>query len=251
MVLYGRHESVSSKAIIGIAHRYFVNAPIQRIPERIQTLGTEVELETKVNIDKLDNVELILNNISELGFSKVSHRTEWHHFFSNDFIAHNVLILIQGSNEIWIKIKKDKHQIKSPHNNFPILLRHEKKMKPQDNNYRDEFQRTVCQNYIGSFQKECLDFSFWYKDASFTATLSLADSKQRSLHQIEFEFDGHKKNTEPPNFNTILNLFEQMLSNVCPSKINKFNTYTKLEWLLLSVKNESESSRSYSAKKRY
>lgn len=232
----GNNESVSSKAIIEIAHRYFVNAPTKRVPERIQTLGAEVELETKVNIDKLHDVEAILNNVSVLGFSKVDHRTEWHHFFSNNLIAHNVLILVKDSNDIWIKIKKDKQQIKTPHNNFPILLRHEKKIKPQDTNYRDEFQQTICQNYIGSFQKECLDFSFWYRDVSFTTTLSLADSRQGSLCQIEFEFDGHKENTEPPNFDAILTLFEQMLFTVCPFKINELTTYTKLEWLL-SIKN--------------
>jgi len=82
---------LNSKAIIEIAQRYFVNAPTQRVPERIQTLGAEVELETKVNIEKLYDVEIILRNISALGFSKVSRRTEWHHFFSNNFIAHNVL----------------------------------------------------------------------------------------------------------------------------------------------------------------
>lgn len=227
---------IKSKEILEISRKYLVGGATQRIPERIQTLG-DIELETKINIDKLDDVEIILHNISELGFSKVDHRTEWHHFFSNDLVAHNVLILIKDSNEIWIKVKKDKQQVNTPNRNFPILSRHEKKMKPQDVNYRDEFQQTINQKYIGSFKKECLDFSFYYKDLSFTATLSLADSEDSSLHQIEFEFDGHKENNQQPNFDTILVTFEQMLLDICQTKVNMLTTHTKLEWLL-SIKSK-------------
>lgn len=100
-------KNITSKEIVEISCKYFVGAPTQRIPERIQTLG-DIELETKINIEKLNDVETVLDNIKILGFSKVTQRTEWHHFFSNNFIAHNVLILIKDSNEIWIKIKKDK-----------------------------------------------------------------------------------------------------------------------------------------------
>lgn len=92
-------RTVISKELIEISYKYLLGAPTKRIPERIQTLG-DIELETKINIEKLDDVEMVLNNIKELGFSKVTHRTEWHHFFSNDLIAHNVFILIKDSSEI-------------------------------------------------------------------------------------------------------------------------------------------------------
>jgi hypothetical protein len=222
---------INSKKIIEIAHKYLVGAPTERIPERIQTLG-DIELETKINIQKLTDIEIVLNKIQTSGFSKVAHRTELHHFFSNNHIAHNVLILIKDSNEIWIKIKKDKKQVYTVHDNLPILLRHEKKIKPQDMNYRDEFQLTITQNYIGSFKKECLDYSFYYKDLSFTCTLSLADAKNSSLYQIEFEFDGHKENSQPPDFDKILVTFEQMLLDICQAMTNRLTLHTKLEWLL-------------------
>ncbi|MFH1233161.1 MAG: hypothetical protein V1649_00720 [Patescibacteria group bacterium] len=141
--------------------------------------------------------------------------------------------MVKDSNEIWIKIKKDKKIVYTVHNNFPILLRHEKKIKPLDMNYQDEFQRTIAQDYIGSFKKECLDFSFYYKDLSYTATLSLADAKNSSLYQIEFELDGHKENNQPPNFDIILASFEQMLLDICQTMANRLTTHTKLEWLLL------------------
>lgn len=229
-------KNITSKEIVEISSKYFAGAPTQRIPERIQTLG-DIELETKINIEKLDDVEIILNNIKVIGFSKVTHRTEYHHFFSNNLIAHNVLILVKDSSEIWIKIKKDKKKVYTPHNNFPILSRHENKIKPQDIHYRDEFQRTIAQNYIGSFKKECIDFSFYYKDLSFTATLSLADSEHIHLHQIEFEFDGHKENTKPPSFDAIFTAFDIMLLDICQNKVSRLTTYTKLEWLL-SMKNK-------------
>lgn len=225
---------IKSKEIIEISREYLVGG--QKIPEQIQTLG-DIELETKINIEELDDVKIVLNNIKNLGFYEATHRTEWHHFFSNDLVAHNVLILIKDSNEIWIKVKKDKQQVNTPHRNFPILSRHEKKIKPQDFNYRDEFQQTINQKYIGSFNKESLDFSFYYKDLAFTTTLSLADSEDSSLHQIEFEFDGHKESNQPPNFDTILVTFEQMLLDICQTKVNRLTTHTKLEWLL-SIKNK-------------
>lgn len=227
---------INSKKIVKISQKYFVDAPTQRIPERIQTLGN-IELETKINIEELDDVKIILCNINKFGFSKVTHRTEWHHFFSDNLIAHNVLILIKNSNETWIKIKKDKKHIYTPYNNFPILSRHELKLKPNDINYRDEFQKTIVQNYIGSFQKECLDFSFYYKDLSFTVTLSLAETKDNSLYQIEFEFDGHKENNKPPSLSKILAVFDQMLIDICGDKTSRITTHTKLEWLL-SIKNK-------------
>lgn len=110
-------------------------------------------------------------------------------------------------------------------------------MKPQDVNYQNEFQQTISQNYIGSFQKECIDFSFYYKDLSFTVTLSLADSKYGSLYQIEFEFDGHKENNEPPSFDKILTTFDQMLLDICQDKTSRITIHTKLDWLL-STKNK-------------
>lgn len=232
---------INSKKIIEISQKYLIDAPTQRIPEPIQTLGDDVELETKINIEKLDDlddVEIVLDNIKKQGFSKVTHRTEWHHFFSDNNIAHNVLILIKDSDEVWIKIKKDKNQIYTSQNNFPILLSHERKIRPQDENYREEFQKTISKKYIGSFKKECLDFYFYYKNLSFTVTLSLADSAEDSIYQIEFEFDGHKEGTKPPNFYTILTIFEQMLLNICPHKTDKITIYTKIEWLL-SIKSKN------------
>jgi hypothetical protein len=190
-------DNVTSKKIVEISSKYFKGVPTKRDPELIQTLG-DIELETKMNIKKLSDVRTILDKIKKVGFSSAIHRTEYHHFFSKDLIAHSVLILIKDSNEVWIKIKKDKQQINTPFNNFPILSRHEKKLKPQDPSYLNEFQQTIVSNYIGSFKKECLDFFFYYKNLSFVITLSLADSKHSSLYQIEFEFAGHKKTKSHP-----------------------------------------------------
>jgi len=222
--------------ILKIAKRYSFNAPTKRNPDRIQTLGPNIELETKLNIVSSKDVEIILKNISELGFSKVEHRTERHHFFSNNHIKHSVLILVKNSNEIWVKTKKDRQEINTPNKNIPILMRHEIKIRPQDKTYQKEFEKTISQKYVGSFKKECIDFSFWFENTSFTTTLSLADSKTDSLYQIEFEFDGPKENTRVLNFSEIIQTFEQMLIKIVPSsKITSLNTHTKLEWLLNKI----------------
>jgi len=217
--------------IIKLSDKYLVGAPTQRVPERIQTLE-DIELETKINIEVIQDVKNILDKIKSIGISKASRRREWHHFFSNNLVAHSVLILVENSNEVWIKIKKDKNEVYTPNKKLPLLSRHERKIKPQDRGYREEFQKTIIQRYIGSFKKECIDLSFYYKDLSFTATLSLADSEDSSLYQIEFEYDGHKEDYDPPTYEAILNTFEQMLSDICGSKIKRLTTHTKLSWLL-------------------
>ena len=223
-------NGVELQQILKICDQYMKNIEIQETPNGIRTLG-DIELETKINIESLDEVESILNNLTNIGVYEVAHRTEQHHFFSKNLIAHNVLILIKDSNEVWIKVKKDRQEVFTP-NNIPLLSRHEIKMRPQDINYQNEFQKTISQNYIGSFKKECLDFSFCYKDLLFTTTFSLADSENSSLYQIEFEFEEHREKVEPPSFKTILTTFDQMLLDTCGNKTNRLNTHTKLEWLL-------------------
>lgn len=224
-------ESIpSSKKIIEASQKYFVGFKNQITQEWVPTFE-ELELETKINIEKLEDVETILCAIKAIGFSNIVCRTEWHHFFSDDLIAHNVLILVNDSNEIWVKIKSDKKIVYTSNGNFPLLLRHEKKVKPQDSGYRDKIQQTVTKKYIASFKKECLDFSFYYKGLSFTATLSLAETEQSRFYQIEFEFDGHKKSDSPPKFDEILDVFDQMLSDICKGKTDRINTRAKLDWL--------------------
>ena len=153
-----------------------MGAPAKGIPKAIQALG-DIELETKINLEKLDDVKMVVI-ISRVWVFKsyTSHRMAL--FFSNNLVAHNVLILVKDSNEVWIKIKEDKQQIYTPHSNFPILSKARKKIKPQDVECL-WVSKTISQVYR-FVQKECLDFLFYYKDLSFTTTLSLADSENSS-----------------------------------------------------------------------
>lgn len=220
------------KQIIKISEEYIAKGPKSRAIKCIDCFPDK-ELETKINIEKLSDVKIILNNISELGFSKVNHRTEFHHFFSDNFIYHGILVLIKDFPEVWIKQKRDFKIVYTPKENLPILLRTEIKITPSDLNYIETFLDTIKMKYIGSFKKECIDFSFWYEDLSFTTTLSLAKlSKKDKLYQIEFEFDGCKERTLPPGFDSVLVQFEKMFSTICPNYLQKLNTHTKLEWLI-------------------
>ena len=75
-----------------------------------------------MNIEKPRGVREILDNIKEIGFYDITHRVEWRHFFSNNLIAHNVLVLVKGSDEVWIKIKKDKKLLFTPIITFQFSL---------------------------------------------------------------------------------------------------------------------------------
>jgi hypothetical protein len=51
--------------IIDIVDPHIVNAPTKRVPERIQTLGSDVELETKVNIKSTRDIMSVVEKITE------------------------------------------------------------------------------------------------------------------------------------------------------------------------------------------
>lgn len=215
-----------------IVNKYFADAPKSRsIGERWISILPDKEIETKVNIDDTLYLNLTLNNIFHLGFSVVDRREEFHHFFSDNSTHHAALILIKGSPEVWIKQKSNIGVIHTPRN-IPILLRGEIKIRPNDKDYQEIFLNTVKMHYVGSFKKECIDFSYWFNNLSFTMTVSLAEySKNNKLYQIEFELDGYKEGTDPPDINSITSQFEKMLMIICPQYVNKLTTYTKLEWL--------------------
>ncbi len=224
---------LDANRIIEIVDQYIVGAPTKRVLERVQTLGSDVELETKINIESIQDIVSIMKEISKLGISKVEKRFEYHHFFAGDNDQHDVLILVHGSREVWIKKKKDRQVITAPDLNLPILLRHESKMKPNDKNYLKSFSDIFSKPYIGNFEKTCIDLSFYFNDLSFTATMSLAFNPLHNsqLYQIEFEYDGHKENTTPPSFELIVSEFERMLKSNFLNFLKRITPHTKLEWL--------------------
>lgn len=191
-----------------------------------------LELETKINITTPYDVKNVLDKIKDKEYTECTHRTEWHHFFSNNGITHTVLILVEQSNEIWIKTKKDRKVVYTP-KCLPLLLRHEIKVKPTDHNYKDEFMRTITSKYIGSIKKECIDHCFFFRDLNFAITLSLADTipANNSLYQIEFEYTGHRIGTRKPSYKKVLKTFEDMLIEVLDKDISRLNTHAKIEWL--------------------
>jgi hypothetical protein len=222
---------LSKDVILKLLTKYNKDLPKERKPERIQTLGN-LELEVKINLTDLKKLDNILANILLNGVSKYTHRSERHHFFSDNNIGYGALILVEGSNEVWVKIKKDRNEIKTPTHGYTLLSRHEIKHGPQHDTYPEDFEDTIKQQYTGSFNKECIDLSFYYEDLSFTATLSLASAEEGVLNQIEFEYDGHKTGDSPPSLSTILEIFERMLITMCGDGVSQLNTHTKLDWLL-------------------
>lgn len=225
--------TLDTNKLIAIADPYLQNIPILRDDEPIQTFGDDVEIETKIGIEKEHDVEIILRNVSKLGILKTEKRFEWHHFFAVDDTTHDALILSNTSSEVWIKKKIDKEILHTRAHRVPVLFRHESKLNPRDKEYVSAFKEVVSRHYIGSFEKVAIDFYFWFDNLSFTATLSLASNLQEKsqLYQVEFEYNGHREKIYPPSLEDVLSVFEKIFTNNFPNFINKATVYTKIEWL--------------------
>lgn len=208
---------------------------IQEEPNQqvIPSLGDDLELEAKVDISSVDEVERVIHALQNRDISEVVSRREWHHFFAYSLSEHHAFVLSQGSPEVWIKSKRGSTSLQTPLDNLPVLLRQERKITPQHPQYFSVFAEVLRTPYIGTFQKECLDVSFWFNDLSFTLTLSLAHTPEKNqFFQFELEFDGSRINSPIPNLHQVLSEFERVARLVLPVEIQRFTTHQKLEWLL-------------------
>lgn len=225
---------LDTNKICNIAHLYLLKHQNTEYIEPIQTFGDDVELETKINIEKASDVEMALEELAKIGITKTEKRCEWHHFFTKteDCEAHDALILSNKSSEVWIKRKKDKKVINTD-SGLPILFRHESRLNPRNLTYRENFKEIISQRYVGSFDKICIDFYFLIKGFSFAMTLSLATEvlTKSQLYQIEIEYDGHLNTVSPPSMQDVLIAFEKTFDDIFLPFKQRVTAHTKIEWL--------------------
>jgi len=203
----------------------------------VPSLGEDMEMETKVNIRDLPEVLRVMRALKSMNISNIARRSEQHHFFAHNADEHHALILVHGSPEVWVKSKHGQTPLCTPADRIPILLRQEKKLRPQSPEYFEAFQTTVRTPFVGSFAKECLDVSFVHSNLAFTLTLSLAELQAgNQLLQFELELDGHLVETTMPNLQQIISEFEKVARHVLPVEVARFTTHQKIEWLLSSRK---------------
>ncbi|MDB4977995.1 MAG: hypothetical protein JWM56_181 [Candidatus Peribacteria bacterium] len=224
---------LSSKEIAGSAYNELKDIEHVAVTDIIPSLGVDMEMETKVDIYDLPEVLRVMRALKSMNISDTALRSEEHHFFAHNADEHHALILVQGSSEVWIKSKRGQMPLLTPSDRIPVLLRQEKKLRPQSPEYFQAFHSVVNTPFIGSFQKDCLDVSFVHKDLVFTLTLSLAETKDgNQLFQFELELDGHLSETPMPNLQQILSEFERVARHILPVEAARFTTHQKIEWLL-------------------
>lgn len=193
----------------------------------------EFECKIKFTSHTLDKIiRSILASIKEksIEIDEIVRRQEFHHFYGNKK-THRAFIFLQGSKEVWIK-EKSKNRVVHTHKfNVPILVRKEEKLRPKDLIYSRYFLDTLKWNYVGSFNKKCIDISFWFNSFLYTITIAESHTGWRKLSQIEIEYDGHAIRTKKPSEKRVLSLFDEIIPIIIPKPARYFTTETKLEWL--------------------
>ena len=186
-------------------------------------------------------IRFILTNIrnNKISIDEIAQRQEFHHFYSNRNI-HRAFVFLRGSREVWIKEKSGGNATYSPQYNIPILIRREKKLKPADLIYSKLFLETLRWNYAGSFQKESIDISLWFKQFLYTITIAESNTSWSKFMQIEIEYDGHSLQAKHPSKKTVISLFDQIMPLLLPKSMMRFTTETKLQWLKSNRKHLSK-----------
>ena len=205
-------------------------------------LNTEFECKIIFNSAGLNEIiQFMITNIrnEKIEIDEIAQRKELHHFYGNRNV-HRAFIFLVGSREVWIKEKSDGNVTYSPQYNIPVLIRREKKLRPTDLIYSKLFLETLKWNYVGSFQKESIDISLWFKKFLYTVTIAESDTGWSKFTQIEIEYDGHSPHVKRPNKKTVISLFDEIMSLLLTQSMMRFTMETKLQWLKSNRENFSK-----------
>ena len=218
----------------------FLNIATQRVADSVVdeefglmvTAGKDYEYEAKVDIINSGDLIKTLDKIESLKILKSEHRSELHHLFEIKDDSVMYLILIKELSQVWIKIKSKTKKIKTKNYNIPIIFRKGYKYKPEDSGYNSAFNRITTGKYFDSYNKECINYFFRYKNFFYSLSVSLAYNKKGFKHsQMEFEYEGYLQGTECPSGKETMKELELLFKNIFPYLFNRFNTETKYEAL--------------------
>lgn len=190
------------------------------------------EIECKVDISGASDEEKLaipqsIFQVSEILASRQPRRSERHHAYTSGEIR----AILTCTNEVWIKRKRDTRIVSTPRG-IPFLHRQEVLTDPRRSNYQELLVDTLNMRYVGNFQKEMVDIWIWYKDLPFTMTLADAIAGDRVLTQVEFEYDGHHADQQPPSLARVLATFDELTEgNLLVSPLTT-TTQTKFDWLM-------------------
>jgi hypothetical protein len=165
--------------------------------------------------------------IPEVLVSRQPRRSERHHAYTSG----DVRTILTCAKEVWVKRKRNTRIISTP-KGTPFLQREEVLTDPSKSDYQQLLVDTLNMTYVGSFQKEMVDIWIWYRDFHFTMTLADAMSKNGTLTQIEFEYDGHHPNGQSPSLEEVLTRFDELVAGVPSLSPSSFTTQTKFDWLV-------------------
>ena len=188
----------------------FRNIHRQLQPKQHRVSFPGIELELKIETGKVSSAMVhsfftLLNKFAD-SLDSIEQRHEIHLYFQHRHI-NRTLILMQGSRDTWIKEKSPATIFTSGSTRVPILVRSEKKITPRDRRFTPLYYQTLRWPYLGSFEKNSTDISFWFKGYLFTTTFSNSDTGYAKMAQIELEYDGHRPVKTPKRKTPFLESF--------------------------------------------
>ncbi len=199
----------------------------------IRTFDDGLEIETKVDIDSLDQVKHVLSDVRQLGILKMEHRSEQHQLFVDADKGSVCYIQVKGLPDVWIKTKSKSAVIHTPVLRLPFVMRNGLKLKQLDAGYVEMLTRKPILRHVENFSKECFNIFFAYQDFLFSLSFSLASNPAGFEHtQMEFEYEGHQSAHDAPSFEDVLSVLEELFSERMPYLIDQLNARTKCDILL-------------------
>ena len=192
-------------------------------------------MEAKVEITEDRQVQEMIDRIRTMtnGISKGDSKEQFHTVFASGPQQYHGVVLVPGKNDVHVRTKQSGELILTPQLNIPVYLREETKVKPNTDYYFEYMRNVLLATNVGTFDKRCVDVSYWVDGLSFTATVSLVDDPRKereSCQQLELEYDGHQEGTAAPTDEEILLTLERAAAIAFGGV--PFSTRTKLEWLL-------------------
>lgn len=188
------------------------------------------EIETKVNIENVQDLVNVFRRVNDLGVKKSEHRSEIQHLFRESDSSVMYMVFVRGLNVIWFKVKSDIGRIIKSEVTVPLVLRQGQKTKPGESGYEDVYSRIAASDYYYTFNKECLNYYFLFEKKYYSLSISLAYNKIGFRHaQMEFEYEGYMKGDKNPDVKEILISFEHLLNSKFGIFKDRFNNVTKYD----------------------